>query len=49
VFLRFGAALGLHDPDDARLSADAFATFCEAEPWPALAPAIVAARVLAGS
>jgi predicted PolB exonuclease-like 3'-5' exonuclease len=49
VFLRFGAALGLHDPDDARLSADAFATFCEAEPWPALAPAIVAARLLAGS
>lgn len=47
VFLRFGVAIGLHDPEDARASADAFATFCEAEPWPELAPAIEAARALA--
>ena len=49
LFLRFGTALGLHGPEDARLSADAFATFCDAEPWPALAPAIAAARALAES
>lgn len=46
-FLRFGVALGLHGPEAARLSADAFASFCEAEPWPGLAPAIAAARALA--
>ena len=47
LFLRFGVAVGLHDAGDARLSADAFAAFCEAEPWPELGPAIEAARSLA--
>jgi predicted PolB exonuclease-like 3'-5' exonuclease len=47
LFLRFGVALGLHGAEEARAAADAFAEFCEGEPWPELAPAIAAARALA--
>lgn len=47
LFLRFGVATGLHGPEDARASAGAFAAFCEAEPWPQLAPAAEAARAMA--